>query len=74
MLELECDPNPPKVSCLQENKGQDKSVLVEGGSAVRTMATFIDLNAVRAGLVEDPKDFRWCGYGAACGGGCRGSG
>jgi len=45
-----------------------KSVLVESGSAVRTMAAYIDLNAVRAGLVEDPKDYRWCGYGAACGG------
>jgi len=45
-----------------------KSVLVESGNAVRTMAAYIDLNAVRAGLVEDPKDFRWCGYGAACGG------
>jgi len=46
-----------------------KSVLVEGGGrALRTMAAYIDLNAVRAGLVEDPKDYRWCGYGAACGG------
>jgi len=45
-----------------------KSVLVESGNAVRTMAAYIDLNAVRAGLVEDPKDYRWCGYGAACGG------
>ncbi len=43
-----------------------KSVLVEGkGEALRTMAAYIDLNPVRAGLVEDPKDYRWCGYADA---------
>jgi REP element-mobilizing transposase RayT len=47
-----------------------KSVLVEGDSfALRTVAAYIDLNAVRAGLVEDPKDYRFCGYGEAMGGG-----
>ena len=45
-----------------------KSVLVENGQALRTMAAYIDLNAVRAGLVEDPKDYRWCGYAEAMGG------
>ena len=45
-----------------------KSVLVEDGDALRTMAAYIDLNAVRAGLVKDPKDYRWCGYGEAMGG------
>ena len=45
-----------------------KSVLVEDGDALRTMALYIDLNPVRAGLVEDPKDYRWTGYGEACGG------
>jgi REP element-mobilizing transposase RayT len=39
-----------------------KSVVVEDGEALRTMATYIDLNPVRAGLVKDPKDYRWCGY------------
>jgi hypothetical protein len=39
-----------------------KSVLVQDGDALRTMAAYIDLNPVRAGLVEDPKDYRWCGY------------
>ena len=39
-----------------------KSVLVEGkGSALQTMAAYIDLNPVRAGIVEDPKDYRFCG-------------
>lgn len=43
-----------------------KSVLVEGTShALVTMAAYIDLNPVRAGLVKDPKDFPWCGYGLA---------
>ena len=46
-----------------------KSVLVEDGEALRTMAAYIDLNPVRAGIVEDPKDYRWSGYGEAMGGG-----
>lgn len=46
-----------------------KSVLVEGkGEALRTMAAYIDLNPLRAGLVKDPKDYRWCGYAEALGG------
>jgi len=39
-----------------------KSVLVESGSCLQTMAAYIDLNPVRAGLVERPEDYRWCGY------------
>jgi len=43
-----------------------KSVLVEGGwRTLATMAAYIDLNAVRAGMVENPKDHPWCGYAAA---------
>lgn len=43
-----------------------KSVLVEDcPTAVRTVAAYIDLNPVRAKLVEDPKDYRFCGYTAA---------
>lgn len=46
-----------------------KSVLVEGkGEPLRTMAAYIDLNPVRAGLIQDPKDYRWCGYAEALGG------
>jgi REP element-mobilizing transposase RayT len=46
-----------------------KSVLVDGaGEVLATMAAYIDLNPVRAGLVEDPKDYRWCGYGEAVSG------
>lgn len=43
-----------------------KSVLVEDSPrALRTVAAYIDLNPVRAGLVGDPKDYRFCGYSAA---------
>jgi len=46
-----------------------KSVLVEPqGRVIETMAAYIDLNCVRAGLAEDPKDYRFCGYGEAVGG------
>ena len=38
-----------------------KSVLVESGQALVTMATYIDPNPVRAGLVQHPKEYRWCG-------------
>jgi putative transposase len=46
-----------------------KSVLVEDSpGAVRTVAAYIDLNPVRAGLVQDPKDYRFCGYARALAG------
>jgi len=47
-----------------------KSVLVEGaGATLATMAAYIDLNSVRANLVDDPKNYRWCGYAEAMAGG-----
>ena len=46
-----------------------KSVLVEGEEKLlTTLAAYIDLNAVRAGIVGDPKDYRWCGYAEAVAG------
>jgi len=46
-----------------------KSVLVEGkGNVLQTMAAYIDLNPVRAGIVQDPKDYRFCGYAEAVAG------
>jgi len=46
-----------------------KSVLVEGrGNVTATMSAYIDLNPVRAGLVNDPKDYRFCGYDEAVAG------
>jgi putative transposase len=50
-------------------EGRFKSVLVEDGHAARTVAAYIDLNPVRAGIVGDPKDYRWSGYGEAVAGG-----
>jgi len=39
------------------------SVLVEGAAmGLAVMSAYIDLNPVRAGVVEDPKDYRWSGY------------
>ena len=51
-----------------------KSVIVEDGVACKTMAAYIDLNPVRAGMVQDPADYRWSSYGEAVGGGARGNG
>jgi len=46
-----------------------KSVLVEDQpGAVQVVAAYVDLNPVRAGLVTDPKDYRWSGYGEAVAG------
>ena len=48
------------------------SDLVESrGFAVQTVAAYVDLNAVRAGLVIDPKDYRFCGYAEAVAGQAR---
>ncbi|MFM7181201.1 MAG: transposase [Verrucomicrobiales bacterium] len=35
------------------------------GAAARIVSAYIDLNPVRAGMVEDPKDYEWCGYARA---------
>lgn len=51
-----------------------KSVIVEDGIAARTMAAYIDLNPVRAGMVSDPAAYRWSSYGEAVGGGAKGNG
>ncbi len=42
-----------------------KSVLLEGGQALATVVAYVGLNPVRAGLCEDPKDYRYCGYAEA---------
>ena len=51
-----------------------KSVIVEDGAAAKTMAAYIDLNPVRAGMVKAPEDYRWSSYGEAIGGGPKGNG
>ena len=52
--------------------GRFKSVLVEsrrdgqsGFDTLRTMALYIDLNPVRAGIVDSAEQYRWSGYGEA---------
>ena len=46
-----------------------KSVQVEGaGTARATMVTCIDMKPVRAGIVADPKDYRWRGHAATLAG------
>jgi putative transposase len=46
-----------------------KSILVEPRDrTLQTMAAYIDLNAIRASLVNDPKDYRFCGYAEAVAG------
>ena len=43
-----------------------KSTLVEDQpSSVMAAAAYVDLNPVRAGLTDDPKDYRFCGYAEA---------
>jgi hypothetical protein len=44
------------------------STVVEGGPALRAVATYIDLNSVRAGIVEDPSQYHFSGYAEACAG------
>ena len=42
-----------------------RSTVVAPGTATRLVAAYIDLNPVRAGLVEDPANYPWCSYGEA---------
>ncbi|MCC5839614.1 MAG: hypothetical protein JJT96_05770 [Opitutales bacterium] len=47
-----------------------RSVIVEADTAAQRMvAAYIDLNPVRAGLVEDAGDYGFSGFGEACAGG-----
>ena len=46
-----------------------KSLIVEDYSdSLSAVAAYIDLNPVRAGIVKDPKDYRFSGYGEAISG------
>ena len=46
-----------------------RALLVEGTDhALLTIASYIDLNPVRARICDDPKDYRFCGYSEAVGG------
>ncbi|MDR2863558.1 MAG: transposase [Puniceicoccales bacterium] len=43
------------------------STIIEGNHhyALQVVSAYVDLNPVRAGMVKDPKDYRWSGYGEA---------
>jgi hypothetical protein len=40
-----------------------KSVIVENGETLINCLAYIDLNPVRAGIVEKPEDYRWSSLG-----------
>ena len=40
-------------------------LLEDSAETLSAVAAYIDRNAVRAGIVERPEDYRWCGYAAA---------
>ena len=42
-----------------------KSMLVEGSRALQVVTAYIDLNPLRANLVQNPLDYRWCSYSEA---------
>lgn len=51
-------------------EGRFRSVLVEiGMSALTAVARYIEMNSVRAGLVDEPDQFAFCGYGESRRGG-----
>ena len=53
-------------------QGRFHSTLVENSTAaLSAVSTYIDRNPVRAGIVDDAKDYAWSGYGAACRGDAR---
>ena len=48
--------------------GRFKSLLIDSQQYTQLpVAAYIDLNPVRAGIVNDPKDYRWSGYAEALG-------
>ena len=40
-------------------------ILEDSAETLTSVAAYIDRNAVRAGIVERPEDYRWCGYAEA---------
>jgi len=50
-------------------EGRFHSVLLEGREGtLAAVAAYVDLNAVKAGIVHDPKEYRFCGYAEAVAG------
>ncbi len=46
-------------------EGRFKSTVCQGGRSLLGISSYVDLNMVRGWGVEDPKDYRWCGYAEA---------
>jgi putative transposase len=46
-------------------EGRFKCKIFNGRNATACICAYVDLNSKRAGIVGDPKDYRWGGYGAA---------
>lgn len=47
-------------------EGRYRSMIVKGNpEALLNVATYIDLNPVRAGVCRDPRNYHWSGYGQA---------
>ena len=42
-----------------------KSVIVQKGSTLINCLAYIDLNPIRAAIVQNPEDYKWCSYGEA---------
>ena len=40
-----------------------KSVVVQDGDALLNCLAYIDLNPIRAGMVDRPEEYRWCSLG-----------
>jgi putative transposase len=40
-----------------------KSVLIQSGESLLNCLGYIDLNPIRAGIVDRPEDYRWCSLG-----------
>jgi putative transposase len=49
--------------------GRFKNTILDAECSVWTCVQYIELNAVRAGMVEEAADYRWCTYGRFCGSG-----
>jgi len=45
-------------------QGRFHSILVQGDAYMTTVSRYIDLNPVRAGIVDKPEDYRWSSYRA----------
>jgi REP element-mobilizing transposase RayT len=43
-------------------QGRFKAILVDSDAYLRTVCRYVDLNPVRAGLVDDPAAWRWSSY------------